>query len=180
MPQDLTDDKSTLVQVMAWCRQATSHCLNQCWPRSPTPYGVTRPQWVNMLRPLQNCCHLADVIWVRSRRCSCLVTWLCYQLIAKPGNKTAAPPWPDPFAFLWMDCIQSNVIITRCNISLHSSKKWQQQNINQILNSQKTPHSSPLWASYGVSLVRILEKIDSVITALHCMFVFWFKSLIAD
>ena len=47
MPHDLTDDKSTLVQVMAWCRQATSHYLTQCWPRSPTPYGVTRPQWVN-------------------------------------------------------------------------------------------------------------------------------------
>ena len=45
MPQDLTD-KSTLVQVMAWCCQATSHYLNQCWPRSPTPYGVTRSQWV--------------------------------------------------------------------------------------------------------------------------------------
>ena len=45
MPQDLTDDKFTLVQVMAWCRQATSHSLNQCWPRSPTPYGVSRPQW---------------------------------------------------------------------------------------------------------------------------------------
>ena len=41
MPHDLTDDKSTLVQVMAWYRQATSHYLNQCWPRSPTPYGVT-------------------------------------------------------------------------------------------------------------------------------------------
>ena len=49
MPQDLTDDKSTMVQVMAWCRQATSHYLNQRWPRSPTPYGVTRPQWVKML-----------------------------------------------------------------------------------------------------------------------------------
>ena len=47
MPRDLTDDKSTLVQVMAWCCHATSHYLNQCWPRSPTPYGVTRPQWVN-------------------------------------------------------------------------------------------------------------------------------------
>ena len=47
MPQDFTDDKSTLVQVMAWCRQATSHYLSQCWPRSPMPYGVTRPQWVN-------------------------------------------------------------------------------------------------------------------------------------
>ena len=26
---DLNDDKSRLVQVMAWCRQATSHYLNQ-------------------------------------------------------------------------------------------------------------------------------------------------------
>ena len=48
MPQDLTDDRSTLVQVMAWCRQATSHYLSQCWPRSMSPNGVTRPQWVNI------------------------------------------------------------------------------------------------------------------------------------
>ena len=46
MSLDLTDDKSTLVQVMAWCRQATSHYLSQCWSRSLSPYGVTRPQWV--------------------------------------------------------------------------------------------------------------------------------------
>ena len=46
MSLDLIDDKSTLVQVMAWCRQATSHYLSQCWPRSMSPYGVTRPQWV--------------------------------------------------------------------------------------------------------------------------------------
>ena len=46
MPLDLTDDKSTLVQVIAWCRQATSHYLSQCWPRSMSPNGVTRPQWV--------------------------------------------------------------------------------------------------------------------------------------
>ena len=50
MPLDLIDDKSTLVQVTAWCRQATSHCLNQCWPRSRSPNGVTRPQWVNFMR----------------------------------------------------------------------------------------------------------------------------------
>ena len=43
---DHTYDKSTLVQVMDWCRQATSHYLSQCWPRSMSPYGVTRPQWV--------------------------------------------------------------------------------------------------------------------------------------
>ena len=46
MPRDLTDDNSTLVQVMAWCRQATSHYLSQCWPSSMSPYSVTRPQWL--------------------------------------------------------------------------------------------------------------------------------------
>ena len=47
MSLDFTDDQSTLVQVMAWCRQATSHYLSQCWPRSLSPYGVTRPQWID-------------------------------------------------------------------------------------------------------------------------------------
>ena len=45
MSVDFTDDQSTLVQVMAWCRQAASHYLNRCWPRSLIPYGITRPQW---------------------------------------------------------------------------------------------------------------------------------------
>ena len=45
------NDQSTLVQVMAWCRQATSHYLSQFWPTSLLPYGLTRPQWVNSLAP---------------------------------------------------------------------------------------------------------------------------------
>ena len=48
MSLDFSDYQSTLVQVMAWCRQATSHYLSQCWPRSLSPYGITRPQWVNV------------------------------------------------------------------------------------------------------------------------------------
>ena len=39
MPEDLIDGKSTLVQVMAWCRQATSHYLDQCWPRCGITIG---------------------------------------------------------------------------------------------------------------------------------------------
>ena len=63
MPLDLTDDKSTLVQVMAWCRQATSHYLSQCWPRSQAPYGILRPQRVN-----ENCLLSAESGWqYRSR-----------------------------------------------------------------------------------------------------------------
>ena len=38
MLPDFTDDMSTLVQVMAWCCQATSHFLSQCWPRSLSPW----------------------------------------------------------------------------------------------------------------------------------------------
>ena len=49
MWMDFIDYQSTLVQVMAWCSQATSHYLSQCWPRSLSPYGVTRPQWVNWI-----------------------------------------------------------------------------------------------------------------------------------
>ena len=56
MSLDLTDDKSTLVQVMAWCRQATSYYLSQCWPRLLSPYGVTRPQCVKTMRQTFNIC----------------------------------------------------------------------------------------------------------------------------
>ena len=47
MSMGLTDDKSTLVQVLAWCRQATSHYLSQCWSRSMALCGVSRPWLVD-------------------------------------------------------------------------------------------------------------------------------------
>ena len=56
MPQDLTDDKSTLVQVMAWCRQATSHYLRQCWFSSLSPSSVARPQCdLSLTRRTRSC-----------------------------------------------------------------------------------------------------------------------------
>ena len=41
-------------------------------------------------------------IWARSRNCGCLVTWFCYQLIEKPGNKTATVPWPNPYVYAYI------------------------------------------------------------------------------
>ena len=73
-----------------------------------TPYWVTlsfihrgsfQPDSVDIK---QYCGIIQDPIWipfgirVRSRNCGCLVNWFCYQLIAKPGNKTALVPWPHP------------------------------------------------------------------------------------
>ena len=40
--------------------------------------------------------------------------------------------------------------------------------MHQTLESQQTPHTSPLRASYGVSIVWILQKIDQVLMALDC------------
>ena len=53
-PLGLSDDESTLVQAMAWCRQATSHYLHKFWPRSLPPYGVTRLKWVKVNHYLKN------------------------------------------------------------------------------------------------------------------------------
>ena len=52
LSKNLTNKKLTLIQVMAWRHQdksqAISHHLNQYWPRSVSPYGITRPQWVEV------------------------------------------------------------------------------------------------------------------------------------
>ena len=45
MQQNLYNEKSTLEQVMACGIQATNSYLSQCWPRSMSLYGVTRPEW---------------------------------------------------------------------------------------------------------------------------------------
>ena len=38
MPQKLISGQSSLVQVMAWCRQAVSHYRNQFWLNHILPY----------------------------------------------------------------------------------------------------------------------------------------------
>ena len=74
LSQDPNLDYSTSVQVMAWCRQATSHYLHQCWPTSMSPYGVIRPQWVDTaldriawyktLRHEQMAAVLQTILWI--------------------------------------------------------------------------------------------------------------------
>ena len=90
MSLDLTDDKSTLVQVMAWCHQATSHYLSQCWPRSMSPYGISKPQWVK-----------STISW--------LTVWpYGINIIIGPGNgaspvRCQAIPWTNALIFCQLD-----------------------------------------------------------------------------
>ena len=99
MSLNLTDDKSTLVQVMAWCRQATSHYLSQCWTRTLSPYGVTRPQWVKWYqwRNWRNLhfftkihsviCLLCKVIFIQAWIFQNFAqAWMCQNLTFKVGE----------------------------------------------------------------------------------------------
>ena len=53
--------------------------------------------------------------------------------------------------------------VVQYNMIFHTALYWLMQNINQTLNSHKKLHTSPLRASYAVSIVRIWEKIDHII-----------------
>ena len=48
MSVKLKGEKSTLVQVMAWCRQVTNYYPSQCGARSVSPCVVNVPQWLNI------------------------------------------------------------------------------------------------------------------------------------
>ena len=50
LSRDFPGDKSTLIKVIVWCRQATTHYPCQCWHISMLSYGVTRPRRVYALR----------------------------------------------------------------------------------------------------------------------------------
>ena len=52
LPLDFTDNKTILVQVMAWCRQAAVHYPGQCWLRWPDLWHHMEPLCHN---ELNNC-----------------------------------------------------------------------------------------------------------------------------
>ena len=87
MPLDLTDDKLTLVQVMAWCRQATSYYLSKCWPRFVSPNGVTKPQYTcTVHKVLTHWCSTGSIQLL-------LMPWF----LAPPGHQQ---PW---FWLYWIN-----------------------------------------------------------------------------
>ena len=45
----LINNRSPLVQAMSCYHRATCHYLKLCWSRLLSPYGITRPKWVNYI-----------------------------------------------------------------------------------------------------------------------------------
>ena len=100
---------------MACCVTTPNHYISQC-----------RPSSVSSVVSL----------WVRSRNCGCLVTWFCYQVIAKPGNKTVAHSWPDPYQHwsatqeAWISkCNRINIFVV-CNYPpMHQQSRFGQTTV---------------------------------------------------
>ena len=65
------------------------------------------------------------------------------------------------------DTIECRYNVVQYYTILHSAQQWQKKNMHQNEQSQNWHHTSPSRASYGVSILLILEKIDRVITAPH-------------
>ena len=91
--QILIDDESTLMQVMAWCHQATSHCQNQYCPRSMMPYSPTSGQWVNFVCCVEFCGQARSLLLVLMPRLFALPGHLqiCHQLIHVGSCPTGKP-----------------------------------------------------------------------------------------
>ena len=115
-------------------------------------------------------------IWVRSRNCGRLVTWFCYQLIAKPGNKTATVSWPDPYTY-WLGYLVVVVIfIGFYNMSSTKPQPTQQHEFIQTTtkhNEVPTEHlilecvlCKPCWLADGIA--NILSHMPFKIHLLNC------------
>ena len=135
---DLTDDKSTLVQVMAWCCQATSHYLSQCWPISMMPYCITRAQWVKcekhclfsckesyrIIIKFQSCFtrHKNDLIILHYSKLSLLLLFCFdeYQYLAS-GHQQPSCLFP---SLMSASLLQPRHQGISCQLSWHKPLKW--------------------------------------------------------
>ena len=120
MPWDFMDDKSTLVQVMAWCHQPTSHYLSQCWPSSMSRYGVTRPQWVK------------KIMWMASIIFSCLCKYseksTATNIILQPYSHDTYKAISFSKTFQWYMMVISSPVF----VSMNHLLRWLTQHISSV------------------------------------------------
>ena len=62
------NEKSAIIQIMAWYLEKTNHYLSRCWPRSMSLHVITMTKWVN-----GRCPGLSELIF-----CSCF----CWRTVA--------------------------------------------------------------------------------------------------
>ena len=99
------DPIETIIKCSLYlCCQGQQFLIQYCDVTTETHriiYDVTQKGSTSIVTSYSMIFHVqigVKLIWARSQRCGCLVTWFCYQLIAKPTKKIAALLWPDPYS----------------------------------------------------------------------------------
>ena len=93
LPQNGTDEKSTLVSVMTWSRQATFHYLDQYWAIPMMPYGHKATiSWILLFfKTIKR-----QVYWLRDIICAYFVSAIHYKDARGPFywyRLTLIPAW---------------------------------------------------------------------------------------
>ena len=99
-----TDFNETLIRcrnlplrkcISEYCLQNFSYCVQtwMCHMKLGTSIVYALPEMLKRT-------------WLGSWRCSCLVIWFCYLLIAKPGNKIACTFMTQPVHWFHTGCVQ--------------------------------------------------------------------------
>ena len=108
MPHIRTNKKPALVQVMACCRQSTSHYLSQCWSSSMSPYGVIGPQWyVDPYGMLIHNTRVLDYDWFKSYLNQMLINLIRprypKELDSRYGIYVVDPSWHSQFYWTYSE-----------------------------------------------------------------------------
>ena len=154
---------------MAWCRQATSHYLSQCWPRSLSPYDVTRTQWVNSCMNNTPCIGRILRQEVITVICS-LSMLICFSGLDHHGFRLGFIIYP-PLQRSWKGCIQ---------VSLRPSVRLTVRLSVRLLTIVPTLYLPQYWsdpfhictsyqATSGVSRVRVIAKFFKIWIFCKCL-----------
>ena len=103
LQQHVTNDKSTLVRVMACCHQATSHNMHQSWPRSVPLYGISQP----LTQPFTSC-------WVTLKNINICRNENFTSFLVSRNTDRESPPqgskWNEIFNSWWVQRISTKHI----------------------------------------------------------------------
>ena len=92
------------------------------------------------------------------RRCGCLVTWFCYQLIAKPGNETTALPGPDPYELVVWKAFMQTVYydVEFVSFLTHLILKHEQSAPMALSINSLRPSDAIWWHRSGSTLAQVM------------------------
>ena len=143
----------------------TWYAISFCFILLEPNYGC----WYLIISEMNTC------IWVRSQNCGCLVTWFCYQLIAKPGNKTATVSWPDPYDFIWRlrVVIKCSPHVAMCGCPWHLSWCDLRKHANNWANQNKSAVNQITIAAILANMICVVSNIwynfrTTIVHTLHC------------